>query len=676
MNFRKVCTGILASSLAVSMMVTPAMAETNEGSASINHAEHDKNRENGTITKEPTCTETGEIQYTCSEDAEKYTEVLPAKGHDWEYRTDVEATYDAPGVESLYCKICNVKKENSEKEIPRLIKYVEQITLNQEELTFSAAGETAVLEAVVTPEDAEDKTLLWESSDEKIASVDSNGKVTAHKNGVVTITVKSKDGNAEASCKVTVNGKEGVLQASNGKWYYYQNGVVATDVNTVAENQFGWWKITNGEVDWGYTGFAWNENGCWRIVKGKVDFSCRGVYQIGADWWKVTGGKVDFGYTGIAENQHGWWRIENGKVNFKYTGVAQNENGWWRVENGRVNFRYNGVAQNENGWWYIRGGKVNFNYWGIAQNENGWWKIDGGKVNFNYTGVASNENGWWRVENGRVNFNYWGIAQNENGWWKIDGGKVNFGYNGVAKNEYGYWYLRGGKVDFGYTGSCWYGGAVCQVVGGKVQLHAEDIYVSDRNSIMYGKTLRLFYDVNGNVIQDVSGLIGGNHTYEIYVNKTKNMVTVYTTEGNVYIPVKRFICSQGGSNTPEGTFYSPAKYRWQELMGPCWGQWCTRINGGVLFHSVFYNKYQNNQTLSVNAYNKLGTTCSHGCVRLTAGDAKWIYDNCPVRTKIVVYSSGGYEPFSKPTAYKLPSWHTWDPTDPTMYWKCQQNHCH
>ena len=660
MNFRKVCTGILASSLVVSMMVTSAMAETNEGSDSINHAEHDKNRENGTITKEPTCTETGEIQYTCSEDAEKYTEVLPAKGHDWEYRTDVEATYDTPGVESLYCKICNVKKENSEREIPRLIKYVEQITLNQEELTFSAAGETAI----------------WESSDEKIASVDSNGKVTAHKNGIVIITVKSNDGNAEASCKVTVNGKEGVLQDANGQWYYYQNGVIARGVDTIAENQYGWWKITDGKVDFGYTGIASNQNGTWKIVKGKVDFSCSGIVPIGGDWWKVEAGRINLDYTGIAENQNGWWRIENGRVNFKYTGVAGNEYGWWRVENGRVNFRYNGVAQNEYGWWYIRGGKVNFNYWGIAQNENGWWKIDGGKVNFNYTGVAGNEYGWWRVENGRVNFNYWGIAQNEYGWWKIDGGKVNFGYNGVAKNEYGYWYLRGGKVDFGYTGSCWYGNAVCQVVGGKVQLHAEDVYVSDRNSIMYGKTLRLFYDVNGNVIQDVSGLIGSNHTYEIYVNKTKNMVTVYTTEGSVYIPVKRFICSQGGSNTPEGIFYSPAKYRWQELMGPSWGQWCTRINGGVLFHSVFYNKYQNNQALSVNAYNKLGTTCSHGCVRLTAGDAKWIYDNCPVRTKIVVYSSGGYEPFSKPTAYKLPSWHTWDPTDPTMYWKCQQNHCH
>ena len=545
MNSKKVFTGVLASVLAVSMMVTPVMAETSDEPVSVDHASHDKNRQNGTVVKEATCTEDGEIKYVCSEDAEEYTEVIPAKGHDWELRTDAEATYDAPGVAYLYCKVCNVKDENSKTEIPQL-KHVEKIQLDKEEIVFSEAGATVVIKAVIDPEDATDQTLVWESSDATVASVDENGKVTAHKNGTAVITVRSNDGNAEASCKVTVNGKNGIFQdpAHPNDWYYYHNGVIATDVNTVAEN--------------------------------------------------------------------------------------------------------------ENGWWYIRNGKVDFSY----------------------TGVAENENGWWRIEGGQVNFNYYGLASNENGWWYIQGGQVNFNYNGIAKNENGWWYVRGGMVDFGYTGTCWYGSTTCQVVGGKVQLHSEDIYVSDWNSVMYGKTLRLFYDGNGNVIEDVSGIIGGNHTYELYVNKTKNMVTVYTTEGNVYIPVKRFICSQGGSNTPEGIFYTPAKYRWQELMGPCWGQWCTRINGGVLFHSVFYKQYQNNQTLSVNAYNKLGTTCSHGCVRLTAGDAKWIYDNCALSTKVVIYSKGGYEPFSKPTAYKLPSWHTWDPTDPNMYWKCQQNGCH
>ncbi len=61
-------------------------------------------------------------------------------------------------------------------------------------------------------------------------------------------------------------------------------------------------------------------------------------------------------------------------------------------------------------------------------------------------------------------------------------------------------------------------------------------------------------------------------------------------------------------------------------MGPCYGQWDTLITGDILPLCVLGEEDPN--TLSVSAYNMLGTTCSHGCIRLKAGDAKWIYDNC------------------------------------------------
>ena len=113
------------------------------------------------------------------------------------------------------------------------------------------------------------------------------------------------------------------------------------------------------------------------------------------------------------------------------------------------------------------------------------------------------------------------------------------------------------------------------------------------------------------------------------------------------------------------------------MMGPSWGQWETQITGDYLFHSVYYNSANNNNTLSVSAYNNLGKQVSHGCIRLTAGDAKWIYDHCALETKVVIYSDRStYGPLGRPTAYKLPSWHTWDPTDPNMYYKCQQRGCH
>ena len=81
--------------------------------------------------------------------------------------------------------------------------------------------------------------------------------------------------------------------------------------------------------------------------------------------------------------------------------------------------------------------------------------------------------------------------------------------------------------------------------------------------------------------------------------------------------------------------------------------------------------------LGIISYNKLGTACSHGCVRLKAGDAKWIYDNCKLQTKIVIYKgASSTDPLGKPTAYKLSSSHTWDPTDPNMAYKCKQHGCH
>ena len=188
----------------------------------------------------------------------------------------------------------------------------------------------------------------------------------------------------------------------------------------------------------------------------------------------------------------------------------------------------------------------------------------------------------------------------------------------------------------------------------------------------------LAYDRNGKLVRDLRSAFGNESSYVIKVNKPMNAVTVYIQygDGSYTVPLVAFICSTG-ADTPTGTFYTPDKWRWLRMMGPSWGQWVTQISGDYLFHSVYYNSTNNNNTLSVSAYNNLGRQVSHGCIRLTAGDAKWIYDHCSLGTKVVIYSdTSSYGPIGRPTAYKLPSWHTWDPTDPNMYYKCQQRGCH
>ncbi|MBQ2319838.1 MAG: L,D-transpeptidase family protein [Lachnospiraceae bacterium] len=150
--------------------------------------------------------------------------------------------------------------------------------------------------------------------------------------------------------------------------------------------------------------------------------------------------------------------------------------------------------------------------------------------------------------------------------------------------------------------------------------------------------------------------------YVVKINKQQNCVTVYKTDKNGELkPVKAMICSTGYA-TPVGTFPLGQKMRWHTLMGPCYGQYCSRITGGILFHSVWYYR-QDPSTISVSAYNKLGTTASHGCVRLTVADAKWIYDNVPSGSKIVIYNSSDPGPLGKPKAVKLSGYATWDPTD-------------
>lgn len=154
-----------------------------------------------------------------------------------------------------------------------------------------------------------------------------------------------------------------------------------------------------------------------------------------------------------------------------------------------------------------------------------------------------------------------------------------------------------------------------------------------------------------------------NYPYLIKVNKQQNCVTIYgkDSKGKYTVPVKAMICSTG-SDTPLGTYRTPARYRWKVLLDDVWGQYSTRITGGILFHSVWYYK-QDPSTLSAVQYNKLGTMCSHGCVRLTVADAKWIYDNCPIGTTVTIYNSKNPGPLGKPVAIKLPSNTGWDPTD-------------
>ncbi len=79
---------------------------------------------------------------------------------------------------------------------------VESVSLNEESITLEV-GKTETLTATVLPEDATNKNVTWESSDESIATVE-DGVVTAKAAGTATITVTTEDGDKTDECTVEV----------------------------------------------------------------------------------------------------------------------------------------------------------------------------------------------------------------------------------------------------------------------------------------------------------------------------------------------------------------------------------------------------------------------------------------------------------------------------------------
>lgn len=92
---------------------------------------------------------------------------------------------------------------------------VEGITLDKTEGILTA-GNTVTLNAAVLPEEvADETTVTWTSSDEKIATVDENGKVTAIAAGEATITANA--GEKSATYKLTVQAKKVVQNTTSNK---------------------------------------------------------------------------------------------------------------------------------------------------------------------------------------------------------------------------------------------------------------------------------------------------------------------------------------------------------------------------------------------------------------------------------------------------------------------------
>ena len=129
--------------------------------------------------------------------------------------------------------------------------------------------------------------------------------------------------------------------------------------------------------------------------------------------------------------------------------------------------------------------------------------------------------------------------------------------------------------------------------------------------------------------------------YKLGISLDEQRVYVFQWDGSGYNDqIKKFKCSTGmdGYATPSGTYQAGGRItvdEWYYFKDyNCYAKYAYRIVGGILFHSVLYNANKQGPTNS--SVRALGKKASHGCVRLAEDDAKWIYDNCPEGTTVVI----------------------------------------
>jgi len=184
------------------------------------------------------------------------------------------AIITATTVEGQKTASAKVTVKKAVEEVP-----VTAVKLDRDSLKL-LVGETQRLKATVQPDDATNQDVIWSSSHPKVASVDEDGVVTAHKAGEATITVTTADGGKTDTAAITVrkkNDRQGTLAASDSALWlsprttasvsiYYREDGIRTKINQDPKTRF---HSENGLVTF--------ENG--RIKTGKEE---------GEDWITVS----------------------------------------------------------------------------------------------------------------------------------------------------------------------------------------------------------------------------------------------------------------------------------------------------------------------------------------------------------------------------------------------------
>lgn len=402
----------------------------------------------------------------------------------------------------------------------------------------------------------------------------------------------------------------------DGAWYWMDS--------TTAKMQTGWLSVGGKTYHLSNSGSM--DSSCWiddsdgsssllgsdgaltaKIVDDKVTMyngsdgskPADGLTQIGGAWFYIVDGTIQHGAIDIDGTTH----LFDEKTGRAVTGWHADENG------ARYHYDEKGVKQVDcwvlDGSWYLlgqdgspltgwqnRGGAYYYLDPSSGAMTTGWLKTDGDWYWLDTTSGAM-KTGW--------------VWDGANWYYMNASGRMQTGWLNLS----GTWYWLDTTSGAMGTGWIWDGGAYyfCASDG-----HWIDVNVQWRDMF--------------NWAQDYSSTTN----YLILVDTQNCRVGIYYGRYGAWAPAKEFICSPGAPSTPtvKGQFTVQDKGYVFGHGYSCY--YYTQFHNDYLFHSVLY--YQDTFRIQDG---RLGQHLSHGCVRLAIENAKWIYDNIPRGTKVVIW---------------------------------------
>lgn len=443
----------------------------------------------------------------------------------------------------------------------------------------------------------------------------------------------------------------------NGNYYYVgADGAVSTTtgwkkIKTSTQTIWYWATADGGKLltnSW----LDYNGNSYYLKADGKMAFN---------EWLDNTYYFRSWG----AAYKNAWAKVNN--VWYYFDGNGKKYTSGWLTYKGNKYYLKSDGTMLANEW---LDGKYYFKSWG-GMYKNEWGKSGDTWYWFNADGTKRTQKGWFLYDK-----NYYYLDKDGKmltGWVYHDGNYYYMkSWGGMAHDEWilhdKNWYyfkswggmyhdqwltLNGSQYYFRSWGGR-YQNCTATINGKQYKFDASGRRITE--GWEYIGKYRRYRKADGSLMEDVTSIFNPSSKY-ITVDRTRGRVTIYgynSATGSYDTPIKSMICSVGNpiSYTAAGTYKIGWQLKKKQMKGEdyvCWAPYVSQIYGAVYFHGVASSTADLNNISAVD-FNSLGSPMSHGCVRLAAIDAKWIYYNVSSGTTVRIGDNLDY-PLTNPTRY-------------------------